>query len=73
MTNTLQAIDFAGHPFCTDACVGMFKAQNMISCQRKPGCSEKFVKVQGIPHHGKWFCSDACVDKDLQHQNYLLS
>jgi hypothetical protein len=37
----------------------------MVQCMRKPACSNpKFLKKDGVPRLGRWFCSEACQDAD---------
>jgi hypothetical protein len=46
-----------------------FEAVNLLQCQLKSDdrkCPEKFVKAQAPCFYmGKWFCSEQCVDEDL--------
>ena len=37
----------------------------MVECMRVPACSSPaFLKKDGVPRLGRWFCSDACHEAD---------
>lgn len=37
----------------------------MVKCQRVPPCpSDMFLKKEGVPRLGRWFCSDECQEQD---------
>lgn len=31
-------------------------------------CPNKFLKKEGVPKLGKWFCSETCEEQDLELQ-----
>lgn len=73
MTNSRESVQFSEHFFCSDKCVGTYKIQNMIGCQRKPACSQQFLKKDGIPQLNKWFCSEECLEQDADHDMFYKS
>lgn len=57
--------EFAGKQFCSNSCREKFAKDNMITCQRVPACpAEAFLKKDGVPRLGRWFCSDECCEAD---------
>ncbi len=56
---------FAGHPFCSDNCAGAYKMQNSVSCE----CGRSFIKKDGIPLSGMWYCSDECVEREAEQED----
>jgi len=57
---------FMNKRFCTADCAETFRAANLQLCQRNPRgiCSRKFLKTDGLPKYGKWFCSPECEELD---------
>ncbi len=49
--------------FCSNECFEKHQNVNAIKCQLED-CTKKFVKTVGHFIHGKWFCCEACSDKD---------
>lgn len=72
--------DISGKNFKTKLCLQKYEHEHIITCQLKiesekefgpdTGCKlregkpQKFLKVNGHFHMGKWFCAAACSDKD---------
>lgn len=50
--------------FCAAECAELFRAENMVVCMRKPECPKKFLKKEGVPRFGKWFCCPECEEQD---------
>ena len=50
--------------FCGAVCAELYRAENMLVCMRQPECPKKFLKKEGVPKYGKWFCSPECEAAD---------
>jgi len=54
--------------FCDAKCAEGYRSDNMVICMREPECHKKFLKNQGVPKYGKWFCSPECEQGDVELQ-----
>ena len=52
--------------FCSSSCTDKFARENMVRCQKDPACQTKFLKKDGLPRMGKWFCSEECAEEDRE-------
>lgn len=59
--------------FCKAICLQRYETDNIISCQLKSDsrtCTKKFVKSTGIFTVGKWCCTEACINDDVDIKIY---
>jgi hypothetical protein len=54
--------------FCGAVCLHKYESDNLVKCMLRTldgqSCDKRFTKHQGLSGSGKWFCSEACGDKD---------
>ena len=67
MTPRHEIIPYADKSFCKETCKSKFVSENMVKCERQPPCTaDMFLKKEGVPRLGRWFCTEECCEKDTE-------